>query len=164
MIKLVRLDERLLHGQIAQSWLTALDIDSVVIVDDFSATNELAKHALMMAIANVSARKNFKTVIKTIDAAITLLNDPRCSPKKIFVITNQLDYLERIINEVPDIKEINIGNYGTLQDTYEQRKEIIPHLLLNTNEVEMMKRMMKKFEFYFQITPEKIKYNLKYKL
>ena len=41
MIALLRIDERLIHGQVATSWSKALDIDTIVCASDEAAQNPL---------------------------------------------------------------------------------------------------------------------------
>ena len=43
MIALLRIDERLIHGQVATSWSKALDIDTIVCASDEAAQNPLKK-------------------------------------------------------------------------------------------------------------------------
>jgi len=165
MIKLIRLDERLLHGQVAVKWLNVLDIESVLVADDTTALSPIATKAMLMSAAMGKGSGSVKTSIKTIGDAIRLLNDVRAKPKKIFVITRELSDLQRLINEAPDIQEINIGNYGTLQKTGEPRREIIRRLFLNNAEIEQMREIVNcGLQVYFQATPESERIDLKKKM
>ena len=47
MIALLRIDERLIHGQVATSWSKALDIDTIVCASDEAAQNPLKKKMLL---------------------------------------------------------------------------------------------------------------------
>ena len=49
MIALLRIDERLIHGQVATSWSKALDIDTIVCASDEAAQNPLKKKMLLIA-------------------------------------------------------------------------------------------------------------------
>lgn len=33
-IKLIRVDNRLVHGQVGMSWTNSLDVDTIVVIDD----------------------------------------------------------------------------------------------------------------------------------
>ena len=74
MIKLFRIDERLIHGQIAIKWSRHTGVDSIVVANNNAAANTMIQKSLKMA-----APPGIKTVIKSIDDAIKTLNDPRCS-------------------------------------------------------------------------------------
>ena len=49
-IVLARIDNRLVHGQILATWVPALDVDSILVLDDELARNTLARSAMELAI------------------------------------------------------------------------------------------------------------------
>ena len=49
MIKWVRLDERMIHGQVATKWSQLLGVNRIIVADDQAASNEIIKKSLMMA-------------------------------------------------------------------------------------------------------------------
>lgn len=49
MIKLVRLDYRLLHGQVVFGWVNHISAQRIIIVDDAAANDELKKSALSLS-------------------------------------------------------------------------------------------------------------------
>ena len=77
MIKLFRIDERLIHGQIAIKWSRHTGVDSIVVANNNAAANTMIQKSLKMA-----APPGIKTVIKSIDDAIKTLNDPRSGSGK----------------------------------------------------------------------------------
>jgi PTS system mannose-specific IIB component len=50
VIALVRVDNRLLHGQILETWVPRLGIDAVVVADDEAAGSELARAAMSLCL------------------------------------------------------------------------------------------------------------------
>jgi PTS system mannose-specific IIB component len=48
-LKLVRVDDRLIHGQVVAVWLKAVGADRIVIVDDRTAQDAFLKDVLMLA-------------------------------------------------------------------------------------------------------------------
>lgn len=48
-LALVRIDERLIHGQVVAVWLRALGADRIVIVDDATARDEFLREVLVLA-------------------------------------------------------------------------------------------------------------------
>ena len=46
MIKLTRVDYRLIHGQVAMSWTHALDVDCILCASDAVAKDDMRKAAL----------------------------------------------------------------------------------------------------------------------
>ena len=72
MIDLLRLDERLIHGQIAAAWVKTLPVDTLLVIDDTSATDPFLTKTLYMA-----SPANIKTFVMTNEEALKVLNDPR---------------------------------------------------------------------------------------
>ena len=52
MIKLTRVDYRLIHGQVAMSWTHALDVDCILLASDAVAKDDMRKAALRLARPN----------------------------------------------------------------------------------------------------------------
>jgi PTS system mannose-specific IIB component len=50
VIALVRVDNRLLHGQILEAWVPRLGIDQVVVADDEAAASELTRAAMTLCV------------------------------------------------------------------------------------------------------------------
>lgn len=65
MIKLVRLDYRLLHGQVVFSWTGHVGAQRIIVVDDDAANDEMKKSALLLS-KPAGVRVNIFTVDKAI--------------------------------------------------------------------------------------------------
>ena len=83
MILLLRVDHRLLHGQVAFSWTQTLGADCILIANDAVAGDELRKTTMKLA-----KPQGVKLVIKDIKAAIEALPPVIPSIRKIFVGQN----------------------------------------------------------------------------
>ena len=77
MIKLVRLDYRLLHGQVVFSWTGHVGAQRIIVVDDDAANDEMKKSALLL-----SKPAGVRVNIFTVDKAIAKIKtwDGRCTP------------------------------------------------------------------------------------
>ena len=49
MVELCRVDDRMLHGQVAVTWVNQVAPDAILIANDEAATNEMSKLAFKMA-------------------------------------------------------------------------------------------------------------------
>lgn len=49
MIKLVRLDYRLVHGQVLAAWVNQISAQRIIVVDDAAANDEMRSAALKLA-------------------------------------------------------------------------------------------------------------------
>lgn len=80
---MLRIDDRLIHGQVAVVWSKNLNVSRIIVVSDAISKNEIQKSALKMA-----APENVKTFIQPVDEALKLLNDPRAAKLSILVVMN----------------------------------------------------------------------------
>lgn len=152
MIKLIRLDERLIHGQVAIKWSRHTGVDRILVLDDNAASNEIIKKTLMMA-----APSNIKAAIKDVDSGIKILNDPRMETVKVLVLVSNPNDLLKVVNNVEGIPLINIGNYGRIADKKEgeDRKTYRSNLYAYDEEVEILMEVVKSgVPCEYQTTPE----------
>jgi len=108
MIKLTRIDDRLVHGQVAMTWTPALGADCLLVANDKAATDEFLKMTLGLA-----KPASAKLLIKTLTDAITFLNDPRGQNMKILVLVNSVKDAATLSAGVSEIKSINFGGIRT---------------------------------------------------
>ncbi|RGT73111.1 PTS mannose/fructose/sorbose transporter subunit IIB [Ruminococcus sp. AF18-22] len=104
MVKLMRVDERLLHGQVAVTWVGNVNATSILIANDEVVENEMAKMALKMA-----KPSGMKLAIRSIEDGAALLNDPRSQQINIFVIVKTIQDAVRLCKKTEGIKKVNIG-------------------------------------------------------
>lgn len=104
MVSLMRIDERLLHGQVAVTWVSNVNATSILIANDEVMENEMAKMALKMA-----KPSGMKLAIRSVEDAAALLNDPRSAEIGIFVIVKTIRDAVRLCRLTGQIRKVNIG-------------------------------------------------------
>lgn len=152
MIKLFRIDERLIHGQIAIKWSRHTGVDHIVVCNDAAAGSEIIQKSLKMA-----APAGIKTAIKTLDEGIALLSDPRCEAMKILVLVNSPEDAVKVVEKVPSIPYINIGNYGRIapEKPGMPRKRFGNNIYCDDVEVKSFKQLIDTgLKCIYQTTPE----------
>lgn len=139
MIKWVRLDERMIHGQVATKWSQLLGVDRIIVADDQAASNEIIKKSLKMA-----APANCRTAIVSVEKAISLCNDPRSKDLSILLIVSTPENLLTVAEKCPGIPQINIGNYGRIapKRAGEDRKTYTKNLYAYDDEIEILKKVI----------------------
>ncbi len=139
MIAMVRLDERLIHGQVAIKWSRHLNVDRIVVVSDEAAANPVVQKSLMMA-----APATAKTIIKSLEKAVKLLQDPKAADHRILIIVSNPEDLLKIVTEVKGIPVINVGNYGRVaaKRGTEARKTYGSNLYAYDDEAEVLKKVI----------------------
>lgn len=152
MIKLVRLDERLIHGQVAIKWSKHTGVDRILVIDDNAAANTIVQKSLLMA-----APANIKVAIKSVDEGIKILQDPRMDNVKALVVISGPTDLLKLVENVKDVPLINIGNYGRVapKRNDEPRKTYRSNLYAYEDEVEVFKKIIATgIRCEYQTTPE----------
>ena len=107
MIKQIRLDERLIHGQVAVKWSRILGVNRIIVADDEAASNGLMQKALMMAAPN-----DVKVAIVGVERAIELCRNPKADALSILVIVSNPKALLAVATALPNAGGVNVGNYG----------------------------------------------------
>lgn len=105
MIKLVRIDHRLIHGQVALTWTNAISADCILVANDEILNDPIQKTTLKLA-----APRNVKVVIKSIQDSIDAINSGKTDKYKLFVVTKTISDAKRLANGVEQIKSVNIGS------------------------------------------------------
>ena len=131
MITLFRIDERLIHGQIAIKWSKHYNINRIVVANDQAASSPLIQNTLRMA-----APDQVKTAILPISKANALLKDSRCAELRILVLVDCPHDARLIVGELEDIKMINVGNYGRIgkEEVLRSRRRYSKNIYCNEQE------------------------------
>lgn len=137
MINMVRIDERLIHGQVAMIWSKQLGVDRIIVVNEKAATDPILSSTLKMA-----APDSVKVIILNEEKAKVLLKDPRINDLNILVIVNSpKDAL--FVVENADIKKVNIGNYGKASKNGEERSKLNDNVFLGEQDKDYLREIIK---------------------
>ncbi|WP_424321300.1 PTS system mannose/fructose/N-acetylgalactosamine-transporter subunit IIB [Lacticaseibacillus chiayiensis] len=152
MIKMLRIDDRLIHGQVAVVWSKNLGVSRIIVISDSVSKNEVQKSALKMA-----APENIKTFIQPVDEALKLLNDPRAAKLSIMVVMNDPKEVKRVLEGlIPEAKPktLNLANYGRIVGDLEDKRKITDTVYLTDDEVKIFKDLSaENFKFIYQPLP-----------
>lgn len=104
-ISFIRVDDRIIHGQVVTRWAMEKPCDGILAVDDKAAVNPVLKSALKSASTK-------KTLIFTVDEFLTRAEDAIKSDKQYFLITKDAETMYRILSSIDATllpKVINVG-------------------------------------------------------
>jgi len=132
MIKAIRVDYRLLHGQVAVSWTSALGADCLLLASDTVKGDSLRMNALKLA-----KPAGVKVVIKNTQEAVEALKSGVTDKYKLFIVCENLE-IAKAIMEATGEKELNIGNTPYRDGTKQYGKSV--HLL--PQEEQLVKEMV----------------------
>jgi mannose/fructose/N-acetylgalactosamine-specific phosphotransferase system component IIB len=107
----MRIDNRLIHGQVTIKWVGSVRADRLVVVNDAVAADEIQKMILPQAARGV------KTSILTIDQALAYCAKPESSGERIMVIAKFPSDALALLKGGLQAEEINVGNQAPTPGT-----------------------------------------------
>ena len=120
MVIQIRVDDRLIHGQVALVWSKELNTPGIVVANDAAVTSDVLRMTLQMAVPTGK-----KLLVKSVQDAIKVFNNPKGSEMRIFALTNSVkDALELVKGCPGNIQSVNIANVGRFANSPELREEV----------------------------------------
>lgn len=117
-IMLVRIDERLLHGQVITGWTKVKKINTILIIDDESANNQFTKRLLMAV-----APKDMKVIIDDFAKGLAYLSD-QSGDDKIMILVKTPKVILDLLNNSIEINEVILGNMSANADRKRLNKNV----------------------------------------
>ena len=133
MIRNLRVDHRLLHGQVAFSWSSFLGADCILLASDSLLNDELR-----LTTVKIARPPGIKLVIKTIDDSVKAINSGVTDKYKLFIVTDTIEGASILARQC-NIKNINLG--GTKSAT--NKKKLSRAVYATDDEVELLKELCK---------------------
>ena len=103
-VTLLRIDDRLIHGQVVEGWVPYLKVDLVVVVSDSAAEDEVQSALMKMALPPAVG-----LLIVRVDEAPAALSSPQMAARRALVLvpgpTEALALIEKGLN----VDRINVG-------------------------------------------------------
>ena len=119
MIKLVRVDHRLLHGQVAFSWTSSMAADCILIANDEVLNDSLRKTTIKMAKPN-----GVKLVMKTVEDSIKAINSGVTDKYKLLIVVESIKDAYALVKGCNQIQSINLGGTKAKEGTRNLSKAI----------------------------------------
>lgn len=137
-ITALRVDDRLIHGQVAMTWTKQLSVQGIVVANDEAANDNTQKMELKMAVPG-----GIKSLIKPVDEAIRILNNPKASRIRILVLTRTVKDALKIRQSVGEIGFLNVGNTGRFDGIDVSEKLVLtPTIMLTKAEQKALKELV----------------------
>ncbi|WP_404590667.1 mannose/fructose/sorbose PTS transporter subunit IIB [Enterococcus sp. UD-01] len=103
-IRLVRIDDRLIHGQVATVWTKSTNVDRILVISDAVAHDTLRKALLVQA-----APPGVIVNVITVEKMIEIFADARFEQVKVMLLfTNPID-VKRVVEGNVSFRSVNIG-------------------------------------------------------
>ncbi len=103
-IKLTRIDDRLIHGQVCTGWSKTLNISRIIVIN-----NKISKDSLRVQLLKQVSPSSITSHVININKFIKVYKNPKYKKDKVLLLlTNPKDCF-KIIKLGTNIKSINIG-------------------------------------------------------
>jgi len=104
MIKVVRIDDRLIHGQVIEGWVKYYGLDKIIIIDDDVFNDEFQKSMMRFSLDNsveleFSDTKSLKEKWERWEK----------EGKKSIVLLKEVNTVLKLIESGVEIKDLNVG-------------------------------------------------------
>lgn len=114
-----RIDERLIHGQVAGIWSTSLSTQRIIVANDEAATDPLQKSSLRMA-----APSSMRLSVLGVEAAAKNIQSGKYGKQRLFLLFKNPKDVLRFIEAQGPIKTVNVGNMSYKEGAREVTKSI----------------------------------------
>ena len=156
MVVSIRVDDRLIHGQVALVWTKELNTPGIVVANDAACQNEMQKMTLAMAVPTGK-----KLLVRTIKDSIELLNSNRAQSMRIFVLVNCVKDALSLVENVKGVQSVNVANVGRF-DGSENKAKLTGTIMLNSDELDCLKRLVSHdLPVFHQVIPSDAKVSVK---
>ena len=114
-----RIDERLIHGQVAGIWSTSLSTQRIIVANNEAATDPLQKSSLRMA-----APSSMRLSVLGVEAAAKNIQSGKYGKQRLFLLFKNPKDVLRFIEAQGPIKTVNVGNMSYKEGAREVTKSI----------------------------------------
>lgn len=104
-IRHLRIDNRLVHGQVVVAWLQATGSDTILVANDVIAGDDFQK-TMLIAVSPPGIRER----VLTIDEALAYVADPAHAEERIFVLVKTPADALRLHRGGIGLSSMNVGN------------------------------------------------------
>jgi PTS system mannose-specific IIB component/fructoselysine and glucoselysine-specific PTS system IIB component len=103
-IVLVRVDDRLIHGQVVVGWVQALGVQRIVLVDDQVSANEWERE-----LYRLSVPPGLVVEFASVDEGVELLEEWGGERQRTILLVGDVDTIVRLCTRTEHIRKVNVG-------------------------------------------------------
>ncbi|AEE90477.1 PTS system sorbose subfamily IIB component [Tepidanaerobacter acetatoxydans Re1] len=144
-IVLVRIDDRLIHGQVVTSWVKQTNANRIIIVDD-----TLTKDVFMKRLLKAAAPSGISVNIFTTEDAVQFLKQDPDAGENIIILAKVPEVIEALIDGGVVLNKVILGGMGAKKG----RSRFNKNVSASSEEVECIRRILEKgVPMYYQMVP-----------
>lgn len=115
----VRIDDRLLHGQVCAFWTNTLKLTRIMVANDKVAVDEMQKSVLRMA-----APSGVRTSLISVEKAAENIKAEKYKGQRVLMILKGPADALRLLDMGVNIEHINVGNMANRENTTQYKRSI----------------------------------------
>lgn len=131
-IRLCRIDDRLIHGQVVLGWARALGIGDIVLVDD-----EVAASAWEQDLYRMAVPAELRVEFVDTDQARRRLSEWQDGDAAVLLLTGSIETMARLLTDIPHPPAVNLGGIHHRDG----RTERLPYVYLTDDEFGALLRL-----------------------
>lgn len=135
-LSVIRIDDRLIHGQIVTKWIKYAGASSILVVDDRSASDPMLKMILSLAVPS-----GIKLDVVTKGQAVDLIKNDNSQTKTLMIMKNPKEMLD-LIDKGCSLEghDVVLGNMS-FDDKKTGVRHILDYIFVNDEDIADLKRL-----------------------
>lgn len=115
----VRVDARLIHGQVATMWTRKLNATRIMVID-----NEIVKSDVQKMTLKTAVPRGVHLSILTSQGAAKRLKDKKYQGQRIFILVRDPSMLQELVEQGVKLDSINVGNMSMSENARQIAKSV----------------------------------------
>lgn len=141
----IRVDARLIHGQVATMWTRSVSATRIMIVDDEIVKSEVQKATLKTAVPG-----GVHLSVLTGKGAADRIKSGQYGGQRVFLIVRDINMLKVLVDNGVDLKKVNVGNMSMQTGAIQIAKSVA----ITTDDINIFKQLSNKgVKLYHQMVP-----------
>lgn len=133
MIKHIRIDERLIHGQVASVWTNTIGANRIMVVNDIANGDDFQKQMLRMA-----TPPSIALSVLTVKKAVDRIAQGNYDKDNVLVVIKSVGEALDLYEAGYQFKELNIGNVSKKDDNAEA---VVTGVYINDNDNQAIEKL-----------------------
>ncbi|CCI86417.1 PTS system mannose/fructose/N-acetylgalactosamine-transporter subunit IIB [Lactobacillus gigeriorum] len=141
----VRIDGRLVHGQVANLWTPKLQVDRIIVIDEAASTDDIQKSGLRMATPMTT-----RLSVLNYKVAADHIKNERYGKQRVFLVAKRPQEYLKLLDEGVELASINVGTMSQTPTT----KAVTKQINVEQEDIEVFDKIAEKgVELTAQLTP-----------
>lgn len=131
-VSLIRVDFRLIHGQVAVKWTKVARATKIIVVDDDASTN-----ATLKAILKLAAPQGTKCLVYSVEKCVEKWKEKRFGEGRVMMVFKEIEEVYKAWKAGLDVPKLQLGNVPNQSG----RKVLHGEVYANEEEMRMLTEM-----------------------